>query len=411
MTQHGELNVWRSIVSQRPTRLAPPYGMLQMSIAMPQSATEIQARFIDEQRQIREYVSLISSTLKIDETLLSDFNHKLKWAELPLLPTRASERFGKPYNHEEASSLQKGIATVHPMVESFAASLDASLRELESQVVDLDSHLHAVDMWADHFAAVFLTTVRSPQERQQYFDQMVRTFPVDRFVDMFDEIQGILSAPPDEAELNFRMRYIGQGYIQGQRQCNSRLLENFSLMLDWFERFRVICKMIANDAAVNLHRQAFLLLMTAFDAAVFDLTRAGILNRFVERAPKFAGRDKFSVAEIATWIASGDLNGVLTDGILRSKRLQSLLEELEGYTGQLSDVGNGMTKDRLIELVRRRNIHVHRRGEVDTEYASKFNFANLSVGEIAPIDDHYFQEANDYCAFCVNKLVLWANTP
>lgn len=74
--------------------------------------------------------------------------------------------------------------------------------------------------------------------------------------------------------------------------------------------------------------------------------------------------------------------------------------------------GNDFAK--LIELVLRRNIHVHNRGIVDERYLDKnmkemanFNVYGFEVGDYARIDNEYWKEAIELCKDCVEGITGW----
>lgn len=376
---------------------------------MGQSASEILQRFADEQSQIIEYVDLVRRTLRIDDFVISEINGKLAWAGLPSIATRSGHRLLELYDQQELEALLASLDVVQPRVQQYITDLGTKLDAFQKKIEIVHQHRKEVNAWKDHFAAVCLTSLRTEKEQADYAEAMIQQFPVDRFVDMTDEIQGIVRGPPNEEELAKRRRYIGQAFINGQNVATSTLAHHHQEILEWIRRTRSISKLIAHHAVVNLFRQGFLLLMTAFDAAVFDLTRAAIAKRFDTLAPSFAVKDKkYGIPEISRWVSSGDLTAAITEELVRSKRLQSLLQELEAKHITLVDTAGGKKNERLIEIIRRRNVHVHKRGLVDEEYVADFNLDNLSVGDLAAIDDAYFAEANAYCQFCVHQLAGWA---
>ena len=72
----------------------------------------------------------------------------------------------------------------------------------------------------------------------------------------------------------------------------------------------------------------------------------------------------------------------------------------------------------LIELVLRRNVHVHNRGVVDERYLerdqqtgkARFNLYNWNLGQAAIIDELYWESANRLCKGCVERVADWAAT-
>ena len=73
-------------------------------------------------------------------------------------------------------------------------------------------------------------------------------------------------------------------------------------------------------------------------------------------------------------------------------------------------VESGQKFERLIEIVLRRNIHVHNRGIVDERYLDeKKNLDKLKLGDVAYINEAYWQMANEFCCVCVHNVGAWAS--
>ena len=74
-------------------------------------------------------------------------------------------------------------------------------------------------------------------------------------------------------------------------------------------------------------------------------------------------------------------------------------------------VESGQKFERLIEIVLRRNIHVHNRGIVDERYlGEKKNLDKLKLGDVAYINEAYWQMANEICCVCVHNVGAWASS-
>lgn len=68
----------------------------------------------------------------------------------------------------------------------------------------------------------------------------------------------------------------------------------------------------------------------------------------------------------------------------------------------------------LVELVLRRNLHVHNRGVVDERYLERhekgtprYNLYNLQLGSVAHIDQPYWERATRLCGTAVERLTRW----
>jgi hypothetical protein len=181
-------------------------------------------------------------------------------------------------------------------------------------------------------------------------------------------------------------------------------------------------------------RQGFILLLTAFDAAVFDLVRVALRRKFFTLVGAFGKQDKISLQEIANLGSFEALRDEIIEKQLTNRSVNDLLYLLNGewkvecvdtrvdihrrdgvcilngeWKVECVDTAAGDKFERLIEFVLRRNVHVHNRGIVDERYLDeKKNLDGLKVGEVAVIDDAYWQLANRLTAKCMENVAAWA---
>jgi hypothetical protein len=196
-----------------------------------------------------------------------------------------------------------------------------------------------------------------------------------------------------------------------KRQAKGGSLQN---ILDQFEELRLIARVATPDAEISVLRQGFILLMTAFDAAIFDLMRVKLRKDFFSLIGVFGKQEKVSLQEISD---AGNFE-VFRDGIiekqLKQRYVKDLLFILEALPVKCTDEVASDRFLQLIELVLRRNVHVHNRGVVDERYLErdqngrpKYNLYNLHLGEVAPIDEPYWEMANRLCSGCVSRVTDW----
>jgi hypothetical protein len=178
------------------------------------------------------------------------------------------------------------------------------------------------------------------------------------------------------------------------------------------EMLRIVA---APDGELNVYRQGFILLMTAFDAAVFDLAREALRAGFFSNIRWFAGKTKLGVEEFGRYADFAEFRDAVIENQLRGMYLQDILRTLRG-------VGLFSPKDqksdpyvRLRELVARRNLHIHNRGIVDDRYLEsdergrpKYNIFHLETGQLAVINEQYWQMANQLCNDAVEEVAGWA---
>jgi hypothetical protein len=190
----------------------------------------------------------------------------------------------------------------------------------------------------------------------------------------------------------------------------SNRVEELEAILAEFEEIRIIARTASPDAEINILRQGFILLMTAFDAAIFDLVRVALCHKFFSLARAFGKQDKISVSDIAEVGSFDALRDRLIEEQLKKRYIKDLLVLLNNHWGVVCVDPAGTEKfERLIELVLRRNLHVHNRGVADSRYVSDMNLDGLQLGDVAVIDEAYWEMANKLCKDCVERVAAWAS--
>ena len=213
---------------------------------------------------------------------------------------------------------------------------------------------------------------------------------------------------PDAVRLSIR-------YATGLRSIRkTRALEH---ALTELEEIQLLLRIATPDAEINILRQAFILLMTAFDATVFDLVRAKLRNDFFSLIGKFGKQEKVSLPEIGDAGSFDAFRDGIIEDQLKKRYIKDLLVVLDSLGIKCTDEPAGDSFGHLIEMVLRRNVHVHNRGLVDERYLErdtlsdkpKFNLYNLSLGQAAVIDEDYWESANRLCEGCVERVAGWAS--
>jgi hypothetical protein len=185
-----------------------------------------------------------------------------------------------------------------------------------------------------------------------------------------------------------------------------------------FEEIEVFARMAMPVAEISILRQWFILLMTAFDAAVFDLTRVAFRRRFFELVGAFGKQEKISLETISEAGSFDALREQVIEEQLKKRYVKDIILLLQALGIGVVDEKKGDKPVQLIELVLRRNLHVHNCGFVDDRYleadlktgSQKYNLFNLKAGDVACIDFAYFETALRLCENCVDRLVSWANS-
>ena len=179
----------------------------------------------------------------------------------------------------------------------------------------------------------------------------------------------------------------------------------------------MLSRMAEPDAEINaMLRQGFILLMTAFDAAVFDLARIAFRRKFFQLIGVFGKQDKVTLEALGEAGSWDVFQEQVIEEQLKKRYLKDLLSLFQELSVRLVDEKLGRPVH-LTELILRRNLHVHGRGVVDDRYLEpdpksgkpKYNLFNLKHGQIAHIDDKYFQTALLLCGGCVERLIAWVD--
>ena len=163
----------------------------------------------------------------------------------------------------------------------------------------------------------------------------------------------------------------------------------------------------------GIFRQSFILLMTHFEAAVYDLTRLALKTNFFTLAAFFGQKEKVPYARFGQHQDFESLRDSLIDDLLKARYVKELLFDLnELGVVPIAERYEGF--GRQIELILRRNIHLHNRGIVDAQYLetnregkARWNIDGLSLGAFAPIGEVYFIRANNACAQYIEAFESW----
>ena len=173
----------------------------------------------------------------------------------------------------------------------------------------------------------------------------------------------------------------------------------------------------APDAEISVLRQGFITLMTIFDATIFDLLRVALRSDFFGLISAFGRNERVSLERLGQYSSFEDFQDEIIEEQLKSKYLKDILFILNSLGVSLVNPAAEERFIHLLELVLRRNVHVHNKGRVDERYlerdqngTARYNVYNLSLGEVACIDQEYWSLANRLCRNCVVNVSKWATS-
>ena len=162
--------------------------------------------------------------------------------------------------------------------------------------------------------------------------------------------------------------------------------------LNDLEELRTLYNIFDEYNPINVYRQAFILSMTAFDATIFDLFTEIFNQDFFGIARIISYDKKFSLKDITQFQNFNEFAAQTIDTMIAGKYVSDLVEILHTYDQSLFTVQGQDVYDSVLEMIQRRNIHVHKKGIVDEKYLSKGNGVQLGlkIGDYATIDNSYY---------------------
>lgn len=169
-------------------------------------------------------------------------------------------------------------------------------------------------------------------------------------------------------------------------------ITDFENELEDLEELKTLYNIFDEKNPINIYRQAFILSMTAFDATIFDLF-AEIFNQdFFGVARIINYEKKFTLKDITQCQSFNDFASQTVDSMISGKYASDIVEILHQYKPQLFLVNGQDSYECILEMIQRRNVHVHKKGIVDEKYFSKGNGRQLGLnnGDYAAIDYLYY---------------------
>ena len=367
-------------------------------------AVVIQQRYHAEVEYIKRYVQLLRAKATIHDRQVADINRILRRVQLRTLPTRHYDRIGAPYSPEEIRVLSDAIRATDPEVYHTILGHEQRLDDIPSLGLDSPAaeYLDRLDEWVGYFMEHISDNpeedvegiVRNATREAEALDEDGEN---DRIPS--DAQQALIALAADHAlHAKVRERIDEMVYVRHQ-----------------FDEIEVLARMATPNAEIDVLRQGFILLMTTFDAAVADLARFKFQQRFFEFIRVCGSNEKVTLQEIGV---AGSFEA-FRDQVIDEHVRRTYLKDLIGLIYKLGVMkSEHFARDeyvRLIEMMLRRNVHVHNRGMVDERYVEldpssrkpKYNLHNLKVGDAAVIDDAYFTESLKRSARFVDALAVW----
>lgn len=229
-------------------------------------------------------------------------------------------------------------------------------------------------------------------------------------------------SPEDVASISEAIGKIGprlEQVIESAREIVEQLKEPvdlhkidvISLIGEWIQYFIGVLEYDDSPEAV---RRAVEDARRQQDAAVFDLVRIALQKDFFRLIGVFGQKQKLALEDFRRYEDFDAFREDLVEGQLKRFYLKDLLFILRDLGVSLVDPNAGDRFIGLIELVLRRNVHIHNRGAIDEHYLEKdergkprYNICNFRLGDVAQIDQNYWGRANRLCRNCVAQITAW----
>lgn len=167
-----------------------------------------------------------------------------------------------------------------------------------------------------------------------------------------------------------------------------------------YNGLKILYSIFENKNPINIYRQAFVLLITAFDAAIFDFIYDYLKSDFFEAAKHINYDKKFTIGDITKYSDFDQFSLKTIETMLSGKYVSDIIEILYSYKKELFIINDTDCYKTLLEMIQRRNVHIHNKGIIDEKYFSKGNGKELGVhvDEYAIIDSSYYSSAY-YCIY------------
>lgn len=156
------------------------------------------------------------------------------------------------------------------------------------------------------------------------------------------------------------------------------------------EALKISINLVNNASSSNIFRQSFINVFSIFDAYVFEnlkkyfCKRPHELEKFLE--VKNNDKIKVNIEDVLLFGNIEELKESMIHKQFEGRYLSEIIRKLKNYN---ADVFSGIDYPILMEMIARRNIHLHNKGYADSKYCSAFNIYKLNVGDYAYIDGEY----------------------
>ncbi|MDP4143167.1 MAG: hypothetical protein Q8936_01615 [Bacillota bacterium] len=176
-------------------------------------------------------------------------------------------------------------------------------------------------------------------------------------------------------------------------EYNNYYVAKLNYNYDKLVNLKTLYNIFDDNNPINIYRQSFILLITAFDAIMYEISEEIYCNNFFKCIDKLVPKGKVSYTDIGKCKNFDEFKTNLVKEALDNIHLYKLLLTLYEFNEELFTIKDKNIFTDIIEMVKRRNIHVHNNGIVDKQYLEekeKYNIYRLEYGDFAVINNEYF---------------------
>lgn len=366
-------------------------------------STTLRNRFHEEQDYLQKYVEFLQYKTAVSKTEIGEISSILsKYDILKLESPKVWTSWKEPYVLSE-------LENVHSQIQGARESIKNSITEIEEElsVLKMPEGLKSVDVrsFSGELIQFMLDGLEGDQSPE--FIETIRQEAIEQSKQLAEMEENEI---PDESVIDYAIQ--SALYI-----LKSRKLNDLEYVCEKSDEIEIALRMLKPEAEINVLRQGFILLITIFDATIFDLMRFAIRKDFFRLIGVVGKQDKIPLESLTRYGSFDEFRDVIVEEQLKPKYLKDILFILESQNVQYIDSSSGFSPIHLKEMIQRRNIHIHNRGRVDEKYlerdnngATRYNIYNLAIGSIAQIDIPYWEMANRLCKDCVDYVADWVDT-
>ncbi|GIK43867.1 MAG: hypothetical protein BroJett011_77000 [Chloroflexota bacterium] len=250
------------------------------------NAIILRDRFTEEQEYIQKYVEFLQYKTAIFELEIGELANILsKYDLLEIERRRDWSLRGEPYTIDELQNVQNQIQNVKP-------NIVTTIQEIESEFDHLKSPpgLGAIDSrsirgeWIQYMLDA-LEYDMSPANLKVVRREAIEQLRLSNAEMSEDE------EVADERVIDYAIR--SAIYLLKMRKLNE-----LRYVTDKTEEIEIALRMSRSETEINILRQAFIILMTIFDATIFDLIRVALRKDFFRLIGVFGKQSKISLENL-----------------------------------------------------------------------------------------------------------------